>query len=618
MLSGDGWLVRVRSAARALQAGQVRALAGLARAHGNGVIELTRRANLQLRGVRGAEAAELREALIACGLADTSPEAERAPALIIDPLSGLDAACAHVDEVASALGATLAASDDARALSAKFAVAVDAGSGALREVDADLRLAPARGAPDAIGLFAAGPQAPLCIGVCRAADVTAAVAAILSELGAFARARAAPPRMRDFALDRGLGALRARLGPLLLQGAAAPRAPATPIAARPRLGFHEGSASWFGLGIPFGSAPHATWSALAELAARYGDGELRLTPAREVLLLGVRSDAAAALHDAARELGLITSEADPRRQVIACAGAPACSAALGPTRELATELAARIAPRLADGATLHVSGCAKACASRAAADVTVVLAEGGARVAFGAAVAAACAAPVEARAALGERIASVATPRAYDYERDGAAIYRRSFAIIRAEADLARFSRIEERVAVRLIHTSGTVDLASDVVFSEGFADAAAEALRRGAPILCDAKMVASGVTRARLPAGNAVVCTLDDPRVPQLAAAQRTTRSAAALSLWLEHLDGALVAIGNAPTALFRLLELLDATRARPAAVIGVPVGFVGAAESKDALLKDGRVPALIVRGRRGGSALAAAAINALASEQE
>ena len=208
--------------------------------------------------------------------------------------------------------------------------------------------------------------------------------------------------------------------------------------------------------------------------------------------------------------------------------------------------------------------------------------------------------------------------RHYDYERDGAAIYRRSFGIIRAEARLSRFSALEERVVVRMIHGCGMVELADDVVFTPGFTEAATAALLRGAPILCDAKMVASGVTRARLPADNQVLCTLDDPRVAELAAAQNTTRSAAALALWGEQLDGALVAIGNAPTALFRLLELFDESALRPAAVIGLPVGFVGAAESKQALIEDGRVPALIVRGRKGGSAMTAAALNALASDRE
>lgn len=209
-------------------------------------------------------------------------------------------------------------------------------------------------------------------------------------------------------------------------------------------------------------------------------------------------------------------------------------------------------------------------------------------------------------------------PTSYEYERDAAEIYRRSFAIIRSEAELARFTPREERVAVRLIHTSGMVELARDIEFSAGFAEAASGALRNGAPILCDTKMVASGVTRARLPANNDVTCFLDHPEVAALARTQQTTRSAAALSLWGERLEGALVAIGNAPTALFALLELLDTTPLRPAAIIGVPVGFVGAAESKDALLLDARVPCMIVRGRKGGSAMAVAAINSLASDEE
>jgi precorrin-8X/cobalt-precorrin-8 methylmutase len=204
------------------------------------------------------------------------------------------------------------------------------------------------------------------------------------------------------------------------------------------------------------------------------------------------------------------------------------------------------------------------------------------------------------------------------YIRDGAEIYRRSFAIIRAESDLARFSAPEERVAVRIIHACGMTEVARDIVMSSGFAEAARRALVAGAPILCDAKMVANGITRARLPADNAVICTLDDPAVPGLARTIGNTRTAAAMELWRGRLAGAVVAIGNAPTALFRLLEMLDAGAAPPAAVIGLPVGFVGAAESKDALSADGRVPFLIVKGRRGGSAMAVAAVNALASEAE
>jgi precorrin-8X/cobalt-precorrin-8 methylmutase len=204
------------------------------------------------------------------------------------------------------------------------------------------------------------------------------------------------------------------------------------------------------------------------------------------------------------------------------------------------------------------------------------------------------------------------------YNRDGADIYRNSFAIIRAESDLSRFRQKEERVVVRIIHACGMVDVADDILMSSTFAVSASEALLRGAPILCDAKMVAHGITRSRLPRNNSVICTLDDPAVANLAVEIGNTRSAAALELWRPHLDGAVVAIGNAPTSLFRLLEMLDEGATPPAAVIGVPVGFVGASESKQALAAQTRVPFLVVRGRRGGSAMAAAAVNALASERE
>jgi len=201
------------------------------------------------------------------------------------------------------------------------------------------------------------------------------------------------------------------------------------------------------------------------------------------------------------------------------------------------------------------------------------------------------------------------------YLRDGTAIYERSFAIIRAEADLSRFSAEEADVAVRMIHACGAVEAAQNIVFGPHFVAAARAALAGGAPILCDAQMVAHGITRARLPANNEVICTLRDPRVPALAEKLGTTRSAAALDLWVDRLAGSVVAIGNAPTALFRLLEIIDAGAPKPAAILGIPVGFVGAAEAKEALAADPRgVPFLIVRGRMGGSAMTAAAVNALA----
>lgn len=207
----------------------------------------------------------------------------------------------------------------------------------------------------------------------------------------------------------------------------------------------------------------------------------------------------------------------------------------------------------------------------------------------------------------------------HTYETDGAAIYLQSFAMIRAEADLARFTPEEEVVVVRMIHAAGMVGLERYVRFSPGMAIAARAALEAGAPILCDARMVSEGITRTRLPAKNEVICTLHDPRVPDLAKAMSNTRSAAALELWRPHLAGSVVAIGNAPTALFHLLNMLeDPACPRPAAIIGCPVGFVGAAESKDALISAPPVPALVVEGRLGGSAITVAAVNALASRKE
>lgn len=207
----------------------------------------------------------------------------------------------------------------------------------------------------------------------------------------------------------------------------------------------------------------------------------------------------------------------------------------------------------------------------------------------------------------------------HTFETDGAKIYRQSFATIRKEADLGGFSPQEEIVVVRMIHAAGMVGLERYVRFTPGMAQAARAALEAGAPIICDARMVSEGITRPRLPADNAVVCTLSDPSVPNLADRLGTTRSAAAVELWRPYLDGAVVAIGNAPTALFHLLNMLeDPSCRRPAAIIGCPVGFVGAAESKAALLADPPAPALTVEGRLGGSAITVAAVNALASRKE
>jgi precorrin isomerase len=207
----------------------------------------------------------------------------------------------------------------------------------------------------------------------------------------------------------------------------------------------------------------------------------------------------------------------------------------------------------------------------------------------------------------------------HEYEKNGAEIYRRSFATIRAQADLSRFSPEESQVAVRMIHACGMVDLVDDIAFSPGAILQARAALRGGAPILCDAQMVASGITRRRLPADNKVICALSDPGVADLALEMGNTRTAASVELWADRLDGAVIAIGNAPTALFHLLEVLRDIDIRPAAVLGIPVGFIGAAESKQALVdNDLGLSFVVVHGRRGGSAITCGALNAIASEEE
>lgn len=409
MASGDGWLVRVRTGARALTSAELRELSRLAHAYGNGVIELTRRANLQLRGLAFDAVPALRAELIALGLVDASPAREGRPALLVDPVAAVGGN-ASLTQLAAALDGALAESG---LLSPKLGVVLDAGSGSVWRVDADIRVVVT--SAERVQIFVATRAGAELLGECSSARVHEAVAALLEALADFAagsgeepnvrrradadartgaggRASSSAPRMRDFVAVRGLAALRAACTGLVpAAGAGAFEPP--PTAA---LGFHDADGcSWFGVGLPFGSASHADWSALAELAERFGAAEVRLTPGREVLILGVAHALAGELERAASQLGFITQASDPRQRVVACSGTPACGSAYGETRGLASRLGAQLQPLLAAGATLHVSGCEKGCASRAVADVTVVLAPGGARVAFEADVAAACGTSVE-------------------------------------------------------------------------------------------------------------------------------------------------------------------------------------------------------------------------------
>ncbi|HMJ16629.1 MAG TPA: precorrin-8X methylmutase, partial [Polyangiaceae bacterium] len=523
-------------------------------------------------------------------------------------------------------------------LSHKFGVLLDS-AGGLGDLHLDVRvdLRVDREAGSNVRAYlgvATGPASSMWLGFCRPEDVPGAAVRLTNVLAEQAPGR----RMRELVRQSGVVALREQIGSLLV-GLAAP-AVSAPAAPNLWVGHHDEQSDWLGIGLAFGSGDARQWQRIAELAERFGTREVRLTPFRSVILPGVAREQLWVTTPLLHETGLIFDPADPLLRAVACTGAPHCPSARGETRTLARQLSRSLLPRLAPQARLHVSGCSKSCAHSGAAEVALAYSESGCRAGFDKSVAELASEPEETVSAACERLGALARgplqmtehvdsakgrrhgagsmTRRYEYEREGAAIYARSFATIRAEAELGRFSAVEERVVVRLVHTSGMVELARDIEFSPDFAAAARQALERGAPILCDAKMILAGVTRRRLRASNELVCCLDEPSVPALALEQRTTRSAAALTLWGERLQGALVVIGNAPTALFRLLELFDESPLRPAAVIGVPVGFVGAAESKAALLADGRVPCMIVRGRKGGSAMAVAAINALATDEE
>jgi precorrin isomerase len=554
MESGDGLVMRVRPRAGRLSQDQMRAIAALSLAHGNGLIDLSARATLTIRGVR--DHAAVLAGLDAVELIDADPATEARRNVLV----------ANDDVLALALEAALVAAHDL-VLPAKFGFAVDGGpEPVLRGASADIRIERAgtgwRIVPDGAGHA-------------RRVDADDAVAAALD----LARWFATTGHKRMAALTQPL-----------------PRGYDQPVPA---------VAPWHPIpggrlaATEFGRIPAATLAALAEIAA------VRLTPGRMILLeAGEAPDLP----------GLIRDPRDPRLNVTVCTGAPGCPQALAPVRDLARVLAPHVREHL------HVSGCAKGCAHPGPAPITLVATPRGLARGRNATAAQAATGPVLTAGALRSNPAAIdQDPMTYTYETDGAAIYRQSFAIIRAEADLARFAAHEERVVVRMIHAAGLVGLESLVEFTPGMAEAARDALRAGAPILCDARMVSEGITRARLPADNAVICTLHDPRTPGLARDMATTRSAAALELWRDHLAGSVVAIGNAPTALFHLLTMLrDPACPRPAAIIGCPVGFVGAMESKDALMEAVPCPALVVRGRLGGSAITVAAINALASDAE
>ena len=579
MQAGDGLVLRVRPRNGRLLPNQVATLAEISGRWGNGLIDLTARANLQLRGLNEAGHRAALEILAAHDLLDARPEAEARRNVILSPFVPPGG---PAWQVAEELAARLMA-EDAPPLPGKFGFAVDEPAPVLGDAPADIRLIPG---PEGWRVHPEGADWFLPCEAGRAAKTAIDLARWFLRQGGAVEGRGRMLALCNRSPEPSPGAVRGL--------------PA-PAATRPDPGpLPQG---WL-IGFAFGQI------GAAELGTIHAP--LRLTPWR---LLLIESRARPELPDA------ITEPGDPLMRLHACTGAPRCPQAQAGMRDLARSLA----PRLA-GRAVHFSGCTKGCAHPSPAPLTVVatgpdrfdLIRGGR------------AGDPPQRRGLSARLLAEAlapplsTPHGKDqimhhYETEGARIYRQSFATIRAEAELTRFDPAEEPVVVRMIHAAGLVGLERDVEFSPGMTLAARHALEAGAPILCDARMVSEGITRTRLPAQNRVICTLNDPCVPELAARMGNTRSAAALELWRDDLAGAVVAIGNAPTALFHLLNMLaDPACPRPAAIIGCPVGFVGAAESKAALMQDLPVPALTVHGRLGGSAITVAALNALASRKE
>jgi precorrin-3B synthase len=384
MQSGDGLIVRLRLGPDGLHATQLRAVAQLAREHANGQIEVTRRANIQLRGVRPAALSCLQAELLRLGLGSPTPHGELPNALLVNPLAGLDARCAGLPGVALEIERVLASFERAASLPAKLAIVVDAAGDCalLNHVRADVRIVLGEAEPMLCQLSASAADGTrLALGACSVRDVAAVVRRLVAALADFNESAAdESARMSDL-LARDGASLVVDDGSSAAEGGS-PLADAGVALAPPEawIGFHAALRSWFGIGVPFGSADAEHWQAIATLSEQFGDGTLRVAPTRSVLLLGARAADSARLAAAARELGLLVEPGDPLLRVVACPGAPACSAACGETRELARTLSAVIQP---SRASLHVSGCAKSCASSGPADVTLVHAADGCKLGFG-------------------------------------------------------------------------------------------------------------------------------------------------------------------------------------------------------------------------------------------
>jgi precorrin isomerase/sulfite reductase beta subunit-like hemoprotein len=600
MPSGDGLLMRLKPEHHRLTIEQVGVICDMADQLGSSLLSFTNRANLQIRGLSEPEYDQLITSFISHQIIPEDTPLDEELNLMVSPFYQRgDLTCQLAGELRARVG-------ELPALPSKFGFAIDLGKVAvLRPYSADIRLE--RYDDDQLILLADGAFSGV---VCSAETAIDQLIALCHFY--IATKRGMQRRMARFVKD----------GMLSDAWQIQPRPENSDehaIFAPSDISYGDNQAGQL-VGIALGRIEAGQLKS-ALLAS--GASAIRLTPSHLILLEGVTG-----FHHEY----LITDKDDPWLKMKACAGAPYCASAFIDTTQIASLLASTPAE------LIHISGCAKGCAHTNRADISVIGQDDQINVIRGGYAwddPILTPVPLDQPEQILDRLApdkpedtqppaedaeeDSEIPAIYHYEKDGAAIYTESFAIIRSEAALSGFTPEEEQVAVRMIHAAGMVELAPFIRFSPDFVSAARTALNDGAPIFCDARMVSEGITRARLPQENQIICTLHDDRTRPLALEMGNTRSAAALELWRPQLAGALVAIGNAPTALFHLLNMLKQPDCpRPAAIIGCPVGFVGAAESKQALAQEYPVPFCIVDGRLGGSAITVAAINAVASTKE
>ncbi|BAY40574.1 precorrin-8X methylmutase [Nostoc sp. NIES-2111] len=703
----DGILSRMRIPGGIINSKQCEAIADIADQYGGSYIDVTNRANIQIREIQEKIDSSVLQKLQDLGLGSSNTAVDQIRNIMTSPTAGIDTqelidTCPLVTSWDKYISEHSALSG----LSAKFSVCFD-GGGLVSVCDRPNDITFAAVLVDGRVYFrlclsmGAKGNPPIDTGILLSPQECLPVLAVLADvyLAHSDTNSKRRPRLREVVNNIGLNtylqeveerlpfALEKNLTPLppslvgkgekenyySLQGEGEKENHYSPLLQGEGLGersnYHhigihpqrQQGLYYIGLVLPLGRLETKQLRGLADLSTKYGKGTLRLTPWQNLLLTDIPQQWLTDVQNQIVGLGLDFSPTNIKSGLVACSGNQGCAAAATDTKGHALALADYLQSRitLERPINIHLSGCEKSCAQHSNSDITllgvnyeheeryqVYVGDGESKNKFGHQIYQDVTVaelptlmermlklyksqqlhPDESFGKFAHRygftplkqLLSRPNPMS-DYIRNANEIYRNSFAIIRSEANLDILPPDIAKVAVRLIHACGMTDIVTDLGYSPTAAQSGRAALAAGAPILCDCRMVADGVTRRRLPANNQVICTLNEPQVPELAQKLGNTRSAAALELWKPYLAGAVVAIGNAPTALFRLLEMLDAGYPKPAVILGFPVGFVGAAESKAALAADSRnVPFMTLHGRRGGSAIAAAAVNALATEEE